>query len=220
MPTQTHDISGLIGGISGNSGKSEIKRQNDPNQSKVFKTLGASNHTNDVRQQNDYYATEPLATQLLLELEQFEKNLVLLEPCCGEGHISEELIKAGYNVASSDLIYRCYGAGGIDFFSYNFWLGDIVTNPPYELAQECVEHALKIMQPGSKLAMFLKLTFLEGKSRKKMFLEQPPIRVHVSSSRLRCCKNGDFSVGMSAVCYAWFIWEKGYKGDTVLKWFN
>ena len=26
--------------------------------------------------------------------------------------------------------------------------------------------------------------------------------------------------GGSAVAYAWFVWEKGYRGDTVVKWFN
>ena len=218
MPTQTFDISNLIGGISESSGKSEIKNKKDPNQNKVYTTLGASNHTNDVREQNDYYATEPKATELLCQLENFKK-VGILEPCCGEGHISKVLTQKGYTVHSTDLIYRGYGAGGINFFSYNFWAGDIITNPPYELAQECVEHALKIMQLGSKLAMFLKLTFLEGKSRRKLFLEQPPIRVWCSSSRLNCGKNGDFSKP-SAICYAWFIWEKGHKGDTILKWFN
>ena len=26
--------------------------------------------------------------------------------------------------------------------------------------------------------------------------------------------------GGSAVAYAWFVWEKGYKGESVVKWFN
>ena len=25
-------------------------------------------------------------------------------------------------------------------------------------------------------------------------------------------------VKSSAVCYAWFIWEKSYKGDTIVRW--
>ena len=24
----------------------------------------------------------------------------------------------------------------------------------------------------------------------------------------------------SAKCYAWFVWEKGFKGDPVIKWIN
>lgn len=49
----------------------------------VFKTLGASNHTDHERQKEDYYATEPLATQWLCKLETFNKRI--LEPSCGGG---------------------------------------------------------------------------------------------------------------------------------------
>lgn len=43
-----------------------------------------------------------------------------------------------------------------------------------------------------------------------------------SSSRLNCAKNGDFIKykGNSARCYAWYIWEKGYTGDTIIRLFN
>lgn len=37
----------------------------------VFKTLGASNHKNGERQREDYYATEPAATDWLCKIEQF-----------------------------------------------------------------------------------------------------------------------------------------------------
>ena len=72
--------------------------------------------------------------------------------------------------------------------------------------------------------MFLKLQFLEGKERKALFKNFPPKVVYVSSSRIMCAKNGDFEKmregGGSAVAYAWYVWEKGYKGDTVVKWIN
>lgn len=98
---------------------------------------------------------------------------------------------------------------------------DIVTNPPYSKAEAFVRHALEICDDGHKVAMFLKLTFLEGKSRKKLFAEYPPKVVYVSSSRLICAKNGDFEAyGSSAVAYAWFVWVKGYTGDTTIKWIN
>ena len=101
------------------------------------------------------------------------------------------------------------------------WKGDIVTNPPYKYAQEFVEKALRIIPEGRKVAMFLKLTFLEGQSRRQLFRNFPPRRVWVSSARLKCAMNGDFdSIGSSAIAYAWFVWEKGYKGPTEIKWFN
>jgi hypothetical protein len=101
------------------------------------------------------------------------------------------------------------------------WEGDIITNPPYSKALEFVEHSLDIISSGHKVAMFLKLTFLEGKQRAKLFKENPPKRIWVSSSRLKCAKNGDFdNIGSSATAYAWFIWEKGYKGYPEIRWFN
>ena len=33
--------------------------------------------------------------------------------------------------------------------------------------------------------------------------------------------NGDFKTfTSSAVAYAWFVWEKGYTGETGIKWIN
>ena len=88
-------------------------------------------------------------------------------------------------------------------------------------AQEFVEHAMELVPNGAKVAMFLKLQFLEGKARRELFKKYPPKTVYVSSSRLICAKNGDFeSVTSSAVAYCWYVWVKGFKGDTIIKWCN
>lgn len=138
----------------------------------VFKTLGASNHTDGDRQREDYYATEPKATEWLCKLERFEGRI--LEPSCGEGHMSRVLEAAGYDVVSRDLVDRGYGEVA-DFLAIDNleWDGNIVTNPPYKFAQEFVEKALSIIPEGKKVAMFLKLTFLEGKGRRALFRSTP-----------------------------------------------
>lgn len=190
------------------------------NKNSTFTTLGASNHcTTHEREANDYYATDPRAVELLLGLENFSHKI--LEPCCGTGHISKVLEEAGHEVDSRDLVDRGYGKVS-DFLATNEpFDGDIITNPPYAFAQECVEKALQIVPKGHKVAMFLKITFLEGKKRKKLFSKTPPRRIWVSSSRLKCAMNGEFdTTGGSATAYAWYIWEKGWNGDTVVKWFN
>lgn len=186
----------------------------------TFKTIGASNHCDHERGDADYYATEPAATDWLCKIERFKSPI--LEPSCGEGHISRQLIANGYEVVSRDLVDRGYGEVK-DFLSASgeTWGGDIITNPPYSFAQEFVEHALSMVETGRKVAMFLKLTFLEGKKRAVFFKDNPPIRIWVSSSRLKCAINGDFeSTGGSATAYAWFVWEKGYKGHPEIRWFN
>lgn len=184
--------------------------------------LGARNYAQHEREENDYYATEPYAATLLMEQETF--SLRIWECACGEGHLSKEFQKAGYHVFSSDLIDRGFGYVQ-DFLSSKtpplpgF---DIVTNPPYSKAKEFVEHALEIIEDGHKVAMFLKIQFLEGKTRRVLFDKFPPKVIYVSSSRLHCAMNGDFErcTKSSAICYAWFVWEKGYTGDTVIRWIN
>lgn len=194
------------------------------NSNSIYKTLGASNHTDKERQSEDFYATTPKAAELLLELETFSPNI--LEPACGSGHLSKVFENAGYNVKSTDLIDRGFGESGIDFLSDNIteWNGDIITNPPYKFAESFIKKALEIVPIGNKVAMFLKLQFMEGKGRKKLFLSQPPKTIYVSSSRLMCAKNAEFEQmiagGGSAVAYGWYVWEKGFQGTTELKWFN
>lgn len=190
-------------------------------------TLGARNYALNEREQHDYYATEPKALELLLDKEDFHPYV--WECACGEGHLSEVLKNHGYKVKSSDLIDRGYdGTEVIDFLKISKddvkkdFPRDIITNPPYKYAKEFVEHALEISMDSTKIAMFLKVQFLEGKARRKLFEEYPPKRIYVSSSRLRCAMNGDFEkyAKSNAVCYAWFIWEKGFKGEPVVRWFN
>lgn len=188
---------------------------------KVFKTIGSSNHTPDERAKHDYYATDPQAVEMLLTLEAFAP--VIWEPACGEGHISKVLAAHGYEVISTDLVYRGFGEPEpMDFLTETFpdFEGDIITNPPYSAGLEFVTRALETVRPGGKVAMFLKVQFLEGKRRGELFAKTPPRTVYISRSRLACAKNGDFSHIEKAIAYAWYVWEKGFTGDPVIKWFN
>ena len=191
------------------------------NSKSVHSVLGASSHSESERAKNDYYATDPKAIKLLLELETFNKKI--WEPACGEGHLSKELEKSGYDVYSTDIIDRNYGNGILNFLDNEIkcWDGDIITNPPYSFAKEFIEKAIDIIDDGNKICMFLKLQFLEGKGRKSLFEKYPPKTVWVSSSRINCARNGVFIKNEgSAVAYAWYVWIKGFKGSTELKWFN
>lgn len=66
--------------------------------------------------------------------------------------------------------------------------------------------------------MLLKIQFLEGQKRSKLFSKYPPKYVYVNTKRQTCYLNGDMSRKMSsATCYCWFVWEKGFKGDPIIK---
>lgn len=197
------------------------------NDTSVYKMLGASNHTKDERQEDDYYATDPKAIDELLKYETFKHEI--WEPACGEGHLSNRLEYYGYDVFSSDLVDRGYE--GLNA-TWDFLKGfdgktgvyetsrDIITNPPYKYCTEFILQALDAVREGGKIAMFLKLTTLESQKRYDLiFSKNPPKAIYVFVKRIECAKNAEFK-GTSAVCYAWFVWEKGFKGDPIIKWIN
>ena len=80
------------------------------NKTSVYATLAAKNYSTEEREQNDFYATEPKAVELLLKLEKFSPNI--WECACGAGHLARVLKMYGYNVKATDLIDRGYGLGG------------------------------------------------------------------------------------------------------------
>ena len=182
------------------------------------KILGSSDkNALQKRDVHDFYSTPTIATTLLLKNETFDKNI--WEPACGLGHISKILEAHHHIVKSTDLINRDYGQDGVDFLqSIELWDGDIITNPPNKFAEEFVQKAINVVTEDHKVAMFLKVQFLEGKKRKELFQKYPPKIIYVSSQRLNCPLNGIGSELGGACCYAWFIWQKNYQGDTVLKW--
>ena len=175
------------------------------------------------RVENDYYATPPESTQALLDV--LELNGSILEPACGEGHISE-VLKNNYpnsEIVSTDLIDRGYGEGGIDFLehSYDRTFTNVITNPPFKYMREFVEKSLEIST--DKVIMFGKIQFLEGKGRKG-FLKNSPLKyVYVFSERQSPLRNGksvdeNGKKWSSTMCFAWYVWEKGYQGEPVVRW--
>lgn len=89
------------------------------NNKSIFVTLGASNHTDKERQSEDYYATDPIAAKLLLEVEPFEDKIC--ECACGEKHLARVFEDVGYEVRSSDIVDRC----GNEIF--DFWASRIAS---------------------------------------------------------------------------------------------
>lgn len=196
------------------------------NYNSIFKCIGANNHCNHDYEEFGFYATDPIAIDKLLTVEQPYKRVY--ECACGQGHLANRLGEKGFEVYASDIVDRGYGFMQ-DFLQMKedevSWMKDcdILTNPPFSKAKEFVLHALDLVGYGHKVYMFLKLTFLEGKSRyKDLFSKYPPKMIYVFSERVLCAKNGDFegmkAGGGSAVAYAWFVWQKGWKGKPTIEW--
>lgn len=180
------------------------------------------------RVENDFYATPRNATEAILNKVNLKGSI--LEPAAGEGHISV-VLKEKYpdsKIVSTDLVQReerfgVHIKGGIDFLTYDFKenFDNIITNPPFNIAQEFVERALKLA--NDKVIMFAKIQFLEGNRRRKMFDKAPLKYVYVFSKRINPLRNGEeFDENgkrwSSTMCFAWFVFEKGYKGEPKISW--
>ena len=173
----------------------------------------------DQRQKDDFYPTPPEATLALLSNEYFSHDKPIWEPACGDGAISKVLEKNGYNVISSDLNDFGYGQHGIDFLlETKSQAKQVVTNPPFKLANQFVQKCLYFEM--ERFAILLRLAFLEGQERKRdIFDINAPARVLIFSKRLTIWRGDqerpEKSSGTTA--YAWFIWN-GESKSTVIDW--
>lgn len=162
----------------------------------------------------DFYPTPKWATHALILNEPFYGSV--WEPCCGNGAMSE-VIKTWHPVMSSDLFDRGYGETGHDFLTSNRRADNIITNPPYAQAEAFVTKALQCA--NKKVAMLLRLAFLEGSGRAGgLFKHTPPSRVLVFSERITFYPNGERTGGGGTMAYAWFIWDKAHAGPPVIYW--
>lgn len=171
------------------------------------------------REKDDFYPTPAPATRALLALEKFAPRV--WEPACGDGAITRELEAAGYSVESTDLLDRGCGMSRIDFLMERRLLApDIVTNPPFKLAEEFVRHSLDL--GAGKVAMMLRLAWLEGSARKRLFDSTPLARVLIASRRLSMARGGEDMTGRagSMIAFAWFVWDREHAGPPALKWFD
>lgn len=187
----------------------------DPVDQKLKRAQSLVGYSAD-REENDFYPTPPEAVEALLRLENFEGTM--LEPCCGDGAISLILANHGYDVTSTDLYDRSFGEIGLDFTSSEYpYKGDnVITNPPFKLAEEFLTLSLK--RSSKKVAFLCKLQFLEGAKRKTMFETLPLKKVWVFSKRLTMSKGGEKTKNSGMLAFAWFVFEHGYDGEPTIGW--
>ena len=187
---------------------------------KVGLMLGVN--PNAEREENDFYATNPKAMKIAIPyLKELGLSQNVWECACGQGHLAKVLQENGFDVYSTDLIDRGFGKVQ-DFLSVtgsNFYGGDIVTNPPFKLAERFVEKGMDLVTDGHRVCLFLKVQFLESKSRYHLFKKYPLKELLVYSERQQCSKNADFEKYKATTqCYCWFVFEKGYVGKPTIDW--
>lgn len=170
------------------------------------------------REKDDFYPTPPAGTRALLAVEKFTGPI--WEPACGEGDMSRVLEQAGYDVISTDLVNRGYGETRVDFLmEHHPRAPNIVTNPPFKLAEQFTRHALSLTT--GKVAMLARLAWLEGQARRDLFEQTPLARVWIFAGRLGFdrAKLADKGKG-GMIAFAWFVWDHSHTGAPEIGWIS
>jgi hypothetical protein len=166
----------------------------------------------------DLYETPRVAVEALLRAENLDARI--WEPCAGRGAITDVLREHGHRVAAADIAdYGVPGQeSGRDFLEEERapeGFDQIVTNPPFSLAQAFVEHGLALCE---RVVMLMRLAFLESERRSPILDNGQLARVHVFKKRLPMMHRDGWTGprASSAVAYAWFVWERAHAGPAQL----
>ena len=146
----------------------------------------------------DFYATPPWC------YENLDINWLLFgkahEPCRGDGRIQFFLEEEKDIPCSYSEIME-----GKNFFDWQEGTDLILTNPPYSIAQEFIEHGI---QHSETCIMLLRINYLGSISRHKWWKKYTPVALHVLSKRPSFTGKGT-----DATDYAWFVWDKTGRMD-------
>lgn len=184
----------------------------------------------------DYSATNPKDTEAMLKMLYRHKisfpGNKFLEPCAGGGHIVEACKSSSYmplnqDWTTIDIVDRGYPLTmQCDFVQapISDTFDGIITNPPFNRAESFIERCMSLLNDKGICMMFLKLHFLESSGRRELFDKYPPKYIYVYRNRANPWRDGihmnprtgkDWA---TAICFAWFIWQKGSTSEPIIRW--
>jgi hypothetical protein len=168
--------------------------------------------TSDAERGLDLYETPDVATKALLRVERIPHKV--WEPASGRGAIVRVLRAAGHEVYTSDIVERDFPLDMVSDFLTMTAVPEgceaILTNPPFQWAEEFVAHALKL---SPLVIMFLRLAFLESERRCEILENCGLARVHVFRKRLPMMHRAEWAgrKANSGMAFSWMIWKRAHR---------
>ena len=161
------------------------------------------------RHASDFYQTPPEATIALLRRHSWLIAGKVWEPACGEGAISKVILQCpGAHTYCTDIRPTGYTSSGVDYLTAPPpGPHTVITNPPFNLAEEFIR---KACSEAEGVAMLLKATFWNAKSRLALFNETKPSFVHPLTWRPAMAPDRGKSPTMD---FCWTVWAKQRKQE-------
>jgi hypothetical protein len=156
-------------------------------------------------------------TTALLNFLNLNKKTVVWEPSCGEARAMSAVIKErGHKVVETDIIF------GNDYLTTDKWsvtpegyyIGAIITNPPFELSEQFI---LKAIKEADVVAILLKSQYWHAAKRLDLFRKHPPSHILPLTWRPDFLEHErkDGTKGAPTMEVIWTVWKKGWEHDTV-----
>lgn len=158
------------------------------------------------RVENDFYPTPPEVTESLCRAyADVLRPMSVWEPCAGDGTMGDVLGRYAREVRMTDIAPRRADVGRGDFLAQTELreVTAIVTNPPFNLAEDIIRHALTGLDRTPEFfALVLKATFWHARRRQGLFSETRPYAVHPLTWR------PDFhGLGGPTMDIIWTVWR-------------
>jgi hypothetical protein len=178
------------------------------------------------RDPHDWYVEPYECSAALFSVEEFEGSI--WDPACGIGRIVESARSAGFQSIGTDLVSRGPICSRISDFlcrEYTPEFSNIVTNPPFRLAEEFIREAIEILPSKGKLAAILPLVWLSGFSSKRDWLPRSPLKtVYPLSPRPSMPPGKVIEAGIrpgnGTKDFAWLVWQRDFEGLASVKFLN
>lgn len=133
----------------------------------------------------------------------------VLEPAIGDGAIIAALpdffsgaVVEGYDIRETESPFPYTLGSFLDASPDPDPFDLVITNPPFSLALEFVQHGLRFIHEHGRVIMLLRLAFLEGQKRSEWMRHHMP-DVYVFTKR-----PSFVGKGTDSAAYAWMAWHK------------
>ena len=120
------------------------------------------------RSDDDWYVEPEWVSERLFQAEPFEGDV--WDPCCGTGRIVQAACAAGHRSYGSDIARRAPAYGVLDFFRLKTPRDNVVCNPPFDIARQFAEHAVRLAR--GKVA----IVFPTARLNAARWLQDMPLR--------------------------------------------